>query len=170
MTNLRISHKLTLFALFACMFVLPAASSAAEAKTTTPTTTTFPLDSDPSFKHYRVAILRYLTSQKARSNAEICALGQESADGTRLAWVIWNAGRVMILWDGGDQDLRHSRRIIRLNKDVVTSDADVLGSTYLVTKTWAHSQEERCEKFGTKVILTQADLSRHRKAAMPPSK
>lgn len=65
----------------------------------------------------------------------------------------------MILWDGGETSLVASRRILSLTKDVVASDDDIRGSTYLVTRSWVETQVKRCLDDGTTVHITAEDIS-----------
>lgn len=116
-----------------------------------PAPTTFRLASDPAFAHYQAPLLAYLRSQHAPHDWQVCIIGEQAADGTRWAWVIWPRGQRMILWGGGASTLIGSRRILDLTADVVASEDQLHGSSYRVTRTWVAQQMSRCRRSGLMV-------------------
>jgi hypothetical protein len=88
----------------------------------------------------------------------VCILGEQAADRSKWAWVIWQRGKTMLLWGGGESSMTSSRRILDLTRDVVAAEADMHGSTYLVTRTWVNAQRRRCEQFGTQIDIASKEL------------
>lgn len=112
----------------------------------------------PGFSDYRTPLVDFLKTHEARRINNFCILGEEALDGTRSAWVIWREGQKMILWDGGSESLAASRRILDMKRDVVPREADVKGSTYLVTRDWVATTKRRCERSGTQVQIPNTEL------------
>lgn len=79
-----------------------------------------------------------------------CIVGYNSPDAGQLVYVYWPRERQLILWDGGNRtdSLIRSRRVLDLRKDVVATDADIGGSTYLVTRTWVAQKIADCAAHG----------------------
>lgn len=123
----------------------------------------FDVKGDKNFSHYREPLMGYLRSRGARKPTNVCILGEQHTDGTKSAWVIWRAGNTMLLWDGGESSMIASRRVLDLTRDVVASDGDLHGSTYLVTNGWVESQADRCQRLGTNVRLTASTISPHQR-------
>jgi hypothetical protein len=118
----------------------------------------FKVSEDTGFAKYRSALVAYLRSLHIIRGTRVCILGERFSNGAKSAWVIWPAGHRMILWDGGDSPMKASRRILDLKKDVVASEAEVAGSTYLVTREWVSEEQQRCERFGISLEVTAAEL------------
>jgi hypothetical protein len=109
---------------------------------------TFKLRSDPNFRGYKSALEHFVEKSHYKRPNDFCILGQVADDKTKFAWVLWRQGREIILWDGEGSELNESRRKIDLRKDVVTSEGDLHGSTYLVTKSWVEKLEKNCAREG----------------------
>lgn len=120
--------------------------------------TVFDVKADKDFTRFRQPLATFLRERHARLPAKVCVLGEQHADGTKSAWVIWRAGHTMLLWDGGDAAMASSRRLLDLHDDVVATEADVNGSTYLVTRAWVAQQQARCNARGTAVILSRREV------------
>jgi hypothetical protein len=98
---------------------------------------------DPAFGDARGAIRRFLGSAvpRPRGPQHFCVVGYRDAD-SRRAWVQWREGNALILWEGSadpahaDEALVTSRRQFDLNMDVVSTRADVAGSTYRIDRFW----------------------------------
>jgi hypothetical protein len=119
----------------------------------------FDIATDPDFFPYRQPLVDFFKTQRVQKINNICILGERYADGTRSAWIIWHEGGKMILWDGNNEPMSASRRILDLVHDVVPHTADIKGSTYLVTRSWVRQLKMRCEKFGTKVKIKKSELA-----------
>ena len=113
---------------------------------------TFDLASDPHFVNYKGVVESFARSKKIHGPAEFCVVGYLAGD-TKLAWVIWQKGHQIILWDGGHAPLALSRRTIDLRKDVVKTQSEVGTSTYLMTQSWIDSLVSACNQFGKVVRL-----------------
>jgi len=100
------------------------------------------------------ALREFLHSQRVarRKPAQsFCIVGyQSSTANDKRAWIHWPQGHKLILWSGGTAALANSRRITDLTKDVVASEADIQGSTYLVTQAWANQVLSDCATRGIK--------------------
>ena len=115
----------------------------------------FDVKSDKDFADFRKPLASFLRSRHAKLPTTVCLLGEQHVDGTKSAWVIWPGGHTLLLWDGGASSMAASRRALDLSHDVVASDDEVAGSTYLVTRAWVAGQMERCRQFGTTVSLSK---------------
>ena len=113
--------------------------------------TTFKLTSDPNFKNYKQVLMRFAHKHRPHRENTFCVVGISSAEG-KSAWVFWQQGGEIILWEGADT-LDSSRRVIHLKSDVVPSEADLHGSTYLVTKSWVAQLSETCSRSGVQVRI-----------------
>lgn len=60
------------------------------------------------------------------------------------------------LWEGEDEELDVMRGSIDLRKDVVTSEHELHGSTYLVTKQWVDDLVRDCDRVGEKLIFSRS--------------
>lgn len=115
----------------------------------------FDVKADKDFSDFRKPLASFLRSRHARLPTSVCLLGEQHVDGTKSAWVIWRSGHTMLLWEGGTSSMAASRRLLDLSHDVVVSDDEVAGSTYLVTRAWVARQTERCRQVGTTVSLSK---------------
>lgn len=111
----------------------------------------FSVASDSGFSDYRHATEVFARAHRPRAVNDFCIVGVKAADDTKSAWVIWTQGQQILLWDGNDNDLDSSQRVIRLKKDVVRKEDDLHGSTHLVTRAWVEALSSMCDKSGTKV-------------------
>src|SRR6266436_5376745 len=125
---------------------------ASSAQTARPETTykVFDVASDPEFQDYKRIVTEYVYKDKPASASDICLVGYLEHGNVKIAWVIWHQRRQIILWEGQD-DLNSSRRIIYLKKDVVPTENDLHGSTYLVTKAWVKQVTTDCSNAGVKL-------------------
>ena len=72
--------------------------------------------------------------------------------------LIWPDGQQIIDWGGNDSALADSTSIVHLKTDVVPTEDDLHGSTYLVTRKWVNDQRAICKKNGETVQISAADL------------
>jgi hypothetical protein len=77
---------------------------------------------------------------------------EEKESPWRYAWVYWQEGNKLILWEGED-DLTLSRRQLDLKEDTVATDEEVGYSTYLVTEDWVRATIKECDERGSKYVL-----------------
>lgn len=111
--------------------------------------------SDPAFGDAKPAIARLLaeTSPRPKGVQHFCAVGYRGAEGV-AAWVHWREANRLIFWLGkGDgsapaEALLRSNRSLDLKTDVVATEADVAGSTYLVTRAWVAAKLADCAARG----------------------
>lgn len=106
-----------------------------------------------------LALLLSELSPRPVAPQTFCVVGYRSADGSQLAWIHWNEGQRLILWEGRgdpgypDTSVARSRRALDLRSDVVPNEEDVHGSTYLVTRTWVDAVITDCSTSGTRYRL-----------------
>lgn len=89
-----------------------------------------------------------------------CVIGYRDPSGDEYAWVRWEEGKALILWEAAADPARpamlsDSRRYLRLDKDVVASEEEVNGSSYLVTREWVKSVKNDCESHGDKFVISK---------------
>jgi hypothetical protein len=120
----------------------------------------FDVASDPNFNNYKQVVTQFAHKKRPKAANDFCVLGYIAGDDTRSAWVIWHQGGEIILWGGNNADLDSSPRTLNLKSDVVPSESDLHGSTYLVTKAWVENVTATCDRSGEKVHVP-ADKSPH---------
>ncbi|GEM_PF-670760 len=118
----------------------------------------FDVTTDSNFFPYHKLLVDFLKFQRVHKINNICILGEEFTDRTKSAWIIWYEGKKLILWDGHNEPLSVSRRILDLDHDVVPDIPDINGSNYLVTRAWVEQLKKRCEAQGTKIKITKSEL------------
>lgn len=118
--------------------------------------TTFDIKSDSQFASYKTAVADYAKAKHSKTANDFCVLGYLTGDNLKNAFVIWKQGRQIIVWYGGDQSLADSQRIINLRSDVVPTEDDLHGSTYLVTKAWVAEVTTTCNSDGVKVHVPKS--------------
>jgi hypothetical protein len=70
--------------------------------------------------------------------------------------VHWVEGKALILWEPAPENplpLIASRRYLHLQRDVVASEEDLKGSTYLVTRTWVNTVLADCTRVGDRYTV-----------------
>jgi hypothetical protein len=112
----------------------------------------FELNDEPHFSNYNLVVGRYLRLHGNLKPAKACVIGVTVDGRNDSAWVIWQGGGRLILWEGED-DLDRSRRNLSLHEDVVADDDAVGGSTYLVSRPWVVALESLCIRSGRYVTL-----------------
>lgn len=106
----------------------------------------------PAFRDYKDVVGRYLAAKHAHGTNHICITGMQEGDGD-VAWVLWPEGERIILWEGGLDDLTLSRRQLSTKSDVVGSDAELHGSTYLMTAAWVRDLRQTCASKGISFLV-----------------
>ena len=139
---------------------------AAPASTASPggDATPFVLDADPDYAHYRRAVVEYLVARKAHGPAHVCVLGERDGGGGRSASVWWREGARIIEWDGRDAPLATSTSNLDLKRDVVATQDDLHGSTYLVTRQWVADFKSRCTRHGVSFVVRPAEIAAARQS------
>lgn len=112
---------------------------------------TFDLSSDPHFASYEAVVREYVRRSGIKRASDVCVVGFVHADQSRSAWVVWLEGDRIVLWEEGDGGLDRSRRTLDLTADVVATEDDVHGSTYLVTRVWVSDLTATCARAGRAV-------------------
>jgi hypothetical protein len=115
----------------------------------------FDLASDPDFRNYRQVVTVFARKHRPGAANDFCIEGYTTSDNLKSAWVIWRQGEQIILWEGQKDGLDASRAKIDLRSDVVPTDVDLHGSTYLVTKAWVEKITSTCDRFGVKVHVPE---------------
>ena len=110
----------------------------------------FDLTSDTDFRNYEHVVTGYARQHRPKAENTFCVLGFLTDDNLKSAWIIWPEGNQIVLWEGGGE-LDSSRRKINLKSDVVVTEKDLHGSTYLVTRAWVRNITDTCDRSGAKV-------------------
>lgn len=113
---------------------------------------TFDIRSTAGFSDYESVVGTYIRNVSTHPTNHICLIG-ENVRAEKLVWVIWQEGGRLILWEEGQSNLRNSRRQIDLAKDVVPSEGDVHGSTYLIAESWLAALRAACVTNGIELII-----------------
>ena len=92
-------------------------------------------------------------NKPAKGINNFCVIGQLAKDQGKSAWIIWRQKREIILWEGQDLVTARPRRVIDLDKDVVASESELHGSSYLVTRQWVRSLVSECKKTGLQTVV-----------------
>lgn len=116
----------------------------------------FDVASDPEFQDYQRVLTHFAQRHRPKATNHFCIIGYQ-ADTSKSAWVLWREGGEILLWEG-NTNLDLSRRIIHLKSDVVPTDKDLHGSTYLVTKAWVALLSKSCESSGRTLTLSTAGV------------
>ncbi len=114
-----------------------------------PTLRLFDVSSDPDFRSYKEVVTAFARKHRPRAENTFCVLGFRTGDNMKAAWVVWQQGNRIILWEGGELD--SSRRKIDLKSDVVATEEALHGSTYLVTQAWVADIKSACDRSGVRV-------------------
>ncbi len=115
--------------------------------------------SDPAFGDPTIPLREFLRDRHVHSRRaqHFCAVGYQSPGGEdKRAWIHWTEGGKIILWRGASDPesaktaISRSRVSKDLKKDVVPTEADIKGSTYLVTRAWVNHLLSDCRARGAK--------------------
>jgi hypothetical protein len=151
----RTNHVLVSMKAFclACILLVGGLQAVAVAQTsaTASDLKTFDIRSEPQFANYKSVVAQYAQAKRPAFANDFCILGYVTGDNLKNAFVIWQQGRQIIVWYGGDQSLADSQRIINLRSDVVPTEKDLHGSTYLVTKAWVADVTGSCARGGVAI-------------------
>ena len=117
---------------------------------------------NPAFGDATVPLQEFLRDRHIHTSKSqhFCVVGYQGSTDSR-AWIHWVEGEQLILWrgatnpQGAKSAIARSRRIIHLKKDVVPTEADVKGSTYLVTRAWVDHILADCEARGEKYKIAE---------------
>ncbi|WLI87644.1 hypothetical protein Q4S45_12925 [Massilia sp. R2A-15] len=115
---------------------------------------TFSLDQTHDFSNYKSVVRKYIQKQRPHAAEDVCVLGLIADDRSKFAWVLWEQGGELILYEDGETDLSLSRRRLNLKKDVVASESDLRGSTYLITKDRLEQIRNACHQHGAQLHIT----------------
>ena len=108
----------------------------------------------PDFKNRVEPAAKYLTSKegiKGENNFYFESLVVDSLGKYNCPWVFWPEKNILILFEPRIEttepvELFLSRRKLDLIKDVVPTEADLQGSTYLITAQWKDEKLKKCKK------------------------
>ena len=96
---------------------------------------------------------------KPRGLQHFCVVGYRGPDGEH-AWVHWREARRLIFWLGrGDgtapaETLLRSTRKLSLDEDVVATESEIAGSTYLVSRAWVDGRLADCQAHGAQYTIS----------------
>ena len=110
------------------------------------------------FHNAQPAIKRFIATAKPRlvGDQHFCVVTYPVGDG--YAWVHWREGNQLIYWRGAadgppDDTIAFSTRQLDLAKDVVATDEDIAGSTYLVSRKWVDDRLADCKARGKRYVF-----------------
>ena len=111
----------------------------------------------PLFANPQLALGALVRRDATTTQNHFCVIAYRFGNGELLAWVHWLERNAIILWeprvDGRDRALIWSRRYLRLDRDVVSSDEELHGSTYRVTKSWVQGIIADCASIGSHFVI-----------------
>lgn len=108
----------------------------------------FDVASDPHFAGYEAALREYLLQETDLAETRFCVIGfVDPQQGERDVSVLWPEGSRLFAWEGGESKLANAKQI-DLKKDVVASEDEIRGSTYLVTREWLERLVSACHCYG----------------------
>lgn len=112
--------------------------------------TPFDVATHIDFARYEAALSDYMAKHTSATEGDFCVIGFTRANDWRKAWVLWSRGGRVLEWAGGASEIDPTEEI-DLEKDVVSSEAEIRGSTYLVTREWLNRLIFACDCFGRRV-------------------
>lgn len=125
-------------------------------------TATFDTRTDPHYGDARVPIRTYLQKPYIRARRgpqHFCVIGYVDEDGGRNALVHWREGKKILPWPGAVSAEWRADAIVLaphkldLMRDVVPAQADIGGSSYLVTRAWVAQVLADCRAHGTRYVV-----------------
>jgi hypothetical protein len=106
------------------------------------------------------ALKQLLVSEhKNGATNEFCVVGYAYAHNVINVWVHWINEQRLLLWRGNsDEELREqglvmAKRDLKLGRDTVETEADIKGSTFLVTRAWWQSVSHDCAAHGRRYTI-----------------
>jgi hypothetical protein len=153
------AKRIILFSLMAGLASAPLAAWSGE-----PVEHPFRVEGDALFEPVDKALDRLVARKAQAETNHLCVIGQRLDDGSGQAWVYWQEGRAIILWEpaaSGVADLAASRRFLRFGRDVVPArDKRLLaGSSYLVSEDWAKGLIAECKVQGSQHVIRKSDAA-----------
>jgi hypothetical protein len=112
----------------------------------------FDVAKDEDFSRYEAALGDYVAHNVPARQADFCIIGFAHGEDWRTAWVLWPEGDRVLEWGGGEPDMAAPQQI-NLKTDVVSSEREIRGSTYLVTQQWVDRLRKACACLGRKVHI-----------------
>jgi hypothetical protein len=110
----------------------------------------FDVATHPEFSRYQAVLKQYVTDSTSAIEADLCIVGFAHEPTWTAVWVLWPEGKRILTWDDGASDLTNGHEI-NLDTDVVPTERDLQGSTYLVTQQWVERLRVACACFGRDV-------------------
>ena len=115
----------------------------------------FDLMTRQAYSDYKEVVGSYLLRQSKNADTHACVIGlTQGKPNSDVVWVVWRENDRLIKWFSGENDLELSSRNLSLTDDVVSTDADIGTSTYLVSRSWVIELERLCEAHGRRVAAT----------------
>lgn len=123
-------------------------------------TTSFSILGNPGYPRPREVFENLATDKGTATVNHFHVVGHRLKDGSDCAWVYWEEGRAIILWEPTRYpeypvNLSISRRFLSLDRDLVATDKEIKGSTCLVTRKWAEDMIKACKKHGDHFVITK---------------
>jgi hypothetical protein len=126
----------------------------------------FDVDAATGFKPVTGALKALSASQSnSKRRQHFCVIGYVGDGDARsvpakIAWVHWREKQQLVLWEPAaegfksKETLLRSRRTLDLDRDVVATDAEVAGSSYVVSRPWVDELINDCKRRGKRYLLS----------------
>jgi hypothetical protein len=120
----------------------------------------FSIHQHPGYSEPQKSLELLVRTQGTRRLNHFCVIGYREPSGYEYAWVHWEEGKALILWEPAadparPEPLSTARRFLRLDRDVVASEEHLGGSSYLVTRQWVSRVTSDCKAHGDKFKISK---------------
>lgn len=123
----------------------------------------FKISTDAWFIGWQRQVQALVNRDGHETSNQVCIVGLKSG-GTVMAYVYWPTNHSLTTWFPAPNDpdaLIYEPHVLDLGKDVVATDADVDGSTYLVTRAWVRRVVSHCRTAGITIDVTRRPRQAH---------
>jgi hypothetical protein len=125
----------------------------------------FSISNNAGYQYATKTLYQLAAEDESSGENNFCVIGYQSTD-YQVAEIYWKQKDEIISWfpdvaTSEDENDLLTDRIINLNqttldlkKDVVATEQEMNGSTYLVTQDWVDTVLNDCQKFGNQFLIT----------------
>ena len=140
---------------FACILILFSSFGNAQQGTL------FSIRQDPAaYPHPERVLEEFVSARSSHRVNHFCVAAYRYPDGLKRAWAWWREGKLILPWDASRDPALPVTLLtanpVDLNHDVVASEADVRGSTALVTRAWVNGIKRDCQEHGDQFTVVKA--------------
>lgn len=128
----------------------------------------FSVRNHPHYPEPEKSLKQLVRTHGTKRQNHFCVIGFRMPSGYEHAWVHWEEGKAIILWEGstGPESpvlIAYLRRFLKFDEDVVATQEEAGSSTYLVTWDWVNSITRDCEAHGDKFVISKPRQQRSSK-------